>query len=158
MTKSSSKFTVILRLQNNEFTHTPNFPNVSARLSISSAEPLRIGIVSGYFYYHAVWKIPIKGWIGNLNKERFSLYGYYTGQKKDKETECARKCWQAGSVLGNVFSFEANCNIIRKDNLQHSYLSGNWHGSVCIKTRNSQAGPGPVYNMGTPRNFGYFLP
>ena len=80
-----------------------------------SGEPLRIGIVSAFFHYHAVWKIPIKGWIENLNKDRFRLYGYYTGQKKDKETETARKCFSR--FVEDICSFEDLCNIIREDNL-----------------------------------------
>ena len=52
---------------------------------------LRVGIVSGFFCYHSNWKIPIKGWIENLDARRFALYGYHTGKKKDAETEVARK-------------------------------------------------------------------
>jgi protein O-GlcNAc transferase len=94
------------------------YPHFAERLpmhSISQDEPLRVGIASGFFYYHAVWKIPIKGWIENLNKDRFRLYGYYTGQKKDKETDIARKC--CCRFVENIFSFEQLSEIIRKDNL-----------------------------------------
>ncbi len=78
-------------------------------------EPLRIGIVSAYFYYHSVWKIPLKGWIENINKERFSLYGYHTGRIKDDATEIARK--NCKKFVEDVYSFEELCQIIRSDNL-----------------------------------------
>ncbi len=51
---------------------------------------LRVGIVSGYFHYHSNWKIPIKGWVENLDPSRIALYGYYTGNRRDAETRTAR--------------------------------------------------------------------
>jgi protein O-GlcNAc transferase len=94
------------------------YPQFAARLPLPSRhpdEPLRIGMVSGFFYYHAIWKIPIKGWIENINKDRFRLYGYYTGNKKDKETEIARQCFSR--FTEDVHYFEKLCKIIRDDNL-----------------------------------------
>ena len=58
---------------------------------IKSGEPIRVGILSGYFYHHSVWKIPIKGWVENLNREEFRLYGYHVGDKSDEQTEIAKK-------------------------------------------------------------------
>jgi len=51
-------------------------------------EPIRIGIVNGYFRQHSVWKIPIKG-MGQLDRQRFHLFGYHTGAKQDEETRAA---------------------------------------------------------------------
>ena len=59
-----------------EFAHRPSMP------AHPPGEPLRIGIVSGYFYTHPVWKIIVKGWIENLDKSKICLYGYSTGKKK----------------------------------------------------------------------------
>ena len=140
----------IMSLRYPQFAERPPLP------SISLTEPLSIGIVSGFFYYHAVWKIPIKGWIGNLNKERFSLYGYYTGQKKDKETEFARK--YCSRFVEDIFSFEELCNIIRKDNLHILIYPEIGMDPTTRETCSSAVGPHPVYNMGTSRHFRYFLP
>ena len=52
-------------------------------------EPIRVGIVSGYFYNHSNWKIPIKGWLSQLDRSRFALYGYYLGQTHDDATRMA---------------------------------------------------------------------
>ncbi len=52
-------------------------------------EPIRVGIVSGYFYDHSNWKIPIKGWLSELDRGRFRLFGYHTGIKRDLETDVA---------------------------------------------------------------------
>jgi protein O-GlcNAc transferase len=51
--------------------------------------PVRVGIVSGYFRHHSNWKIPIKGWLSQLDRERFELFGYHTGVKTDAETKLA---------------------------------------------------------------------
>jgi protein O-GlcNAc transferase len=52
-------------------------------------EPIRVGIVSGFFRQHSNWKIPIKGWLKMLNRDRFRLFGYHTGTERDGETEIA---------------------------------------------------------------------
>jgi len=54
-------------------------------------EAIRIGIVSNFFYSHTVWKILIKGWISQLNRTRFRVFGYHTGTSHDAETEIAAK-------------------------------------------------------------------
>jgi len=78
-------------------------------------EPIRIGFISGFFYRHSVWKIPLKGWIENLNKQRFKLYGYYTGNIKDHETEIARQ--YCTRFVEDIYSFDELCKIILGDNL-----------------------------------------
>ncbi len=55
-------------------------------------EHVRIGIVSGFFRQHSNWKIPIKGWLQQLDRKRFRVLGYYTGIEKDAETEAAIAC------------------------------------------------------------------
>ena len=52
-------------------------------------EPIRLGIVSGFFRQHSNWKIPIKGWLKQLDRDRFHVTGYYTGEERDGETEAA---------------------------------------------------------------------
>ncbi len=56
----------------------------------AAGEPIRVGIVSGFFYHHSNWKIPIKGWLGQMDRQRFQLFGYHTGINKDGETDIAR--------------------------------------------------------------------
>ena len=53
-------------------------------------ELLRIGIVSGFFRNHANWRLPIKGWLHQLDRRKFRLFGYYTGTSEDGETSAAR--------------------------------------------------------------------
>ncbi|HEY0801445.1 MAG TPA: tetratricopeptide repeat protein, partial [Steroidobacteraceae bacterium] len=52
-------------------------------------EPIRLGIVSGFFRQHSNWKIPIKGWLKKLDRNRFHVSGYYTSGERDSETDAA---------------------------------------------------------------------
>src|SRR5712672_33753 len=52
-------------------------------------EPIRLGIVSGVFRQHSNWKIPVKGWLKMLDRDRFHVSGYYTSAERDDETEAA---------------------------------------------------------------------
>jgi protein O-GlcNAc transferase len=63
---------------------TPVLPNPPG-----SREPIRLGIVSGFFRQHSNWKIPIKGWIEKLDRDRFHVSGYHTNAERDGETDAA---------------------------------------------------------------------
>jgi predicted O-linked N-acetylglucosamine transferase (SPINDLY family) len=52
-------------------------------------ERVRVGIVSNFFYRHSNWKVPIKGWISQLDRKRFKIFGYHTGITRDAETDLA---------------------------------------------------------------------
>jgi len=52
-------------------------------------EPIRLGIVSGYFRDHSNWKIPIKGWVSQLDRRQFRIFAYHTGTERDAETGIA---------------------------------------------------------------------
>jgi protein O-GlcNAc transferase len=52
-------------------------------------EAVRVAIVSGFFRQHSNWKIPIKGWLSQLDRRRFRLFGYYTADEGDAETATA---------------------------------------------------------------------
>jgi predicted O-linked N-acetylglucosamine transferase (SPINDLY family) len=52
-------------------------------------EPVRVGIVCGFFWRHSVWKIPLKGWMTQLDLRRFRLFGYHTWPNTDSETKIA---------------------------------------------------------------------
>jgi predicted O-linked N-acetylglucosamine transferase (SPINDLY family) len=50
-------------------------------------EPVRVGVVSGHFRWHSIWKIPIKGWISQFDRRRFRVFGYHTNSQNDTTTE-----------------------------------------------------------------------
>jgi predicted O-linked N-acetylglucosamine transferase (SPINDLY family) len=80
-----------------------------------AGQPLRVGVVSGFFESHPVWKIIMKGWIENADRKRIHLYGYSTGRRKDRETDRARQCFIR--FVEDVYSFDELCNRIVNDNL-----------------------------------------
>jgi protein O-GlcNAc transferase len=93
-------------------------PSWSRKRSLPASkpgEPLRIGIVSGFYFLHSNWKIPIKGWVENLNRRGFQLFGYYTGRVTDNQTELARRSFH--QFVENLSSFEQWCDRICKDQL-----------------------------------------
>jgi protein O-GlcNAc transferase len=92
----------------------PEFADSPAMPPRSEGNRLRIGIVSGFFYHHTVWKL-YRGWVENTDRQRFSLHGYYTGKTKDGFTEDASKHFNR--FVGGVHSFEDLCKIIHDDNL-----------------------------------------
>jgi protein O-GlcNAc transferase len=51
--------------------------------------PIRLGIVSGFFRQHSNWKIPIRGWLREIDRDRFHVSGYYTSGERDGETDAA---------------------------------------------------------------------
>lgn len=65
-------------------------PSVELPAPPAPGEPIRIGIVSGYFWQHSVWKVGIRGWVTQLDRRRFELFGYHTGSKQDGETALAK--------------------------------------------------------------------
>lgn len=88
----------------------PEFAHPLFSSSCLSNDKINIGIVSGFFHHHSNWKIPIKGWVENIDRNRFRLYSYYTGKTRDKETEIARKCFDY--FLEDTYPFEELCKII----------------------------------------------
>ena len=67
------------------------FPAVAMPPPPAPDEPLRIGVVSSFFYLHSNWKIPIKGWLSQLDRSRFKIFGYYPGTVRDAETDIAEE-------------------------------------------------------------------
>jgi predicted O-linked N-acetylglucosamine transferase (SPINDLY family) len=64
---------------------SPVLPNAPA-----PNEPIRLGIVSGFFRQHSNWKIPVKGWLKMLDRNRFHVSGYHTSAERDGETDAAQ--------------------------------------------------------------------
>ena len=91
-----------------EFVTPPPLPPVEAN------KPLRIGIISAFFADHSNWKTPIRGWIENMDRNQFQVFGYYTGFNQDHDTERAR---QVCHEFVEGLPFEALARKIRDDAL-----------------------------------------
>ena len=55
-----------------------------------SGGPVRVGVVSRCFHDHPVWNAIVRGWFGQLDRERFSLYAFCLGEVEDQETAFAK--------------------------------------------------------------------
>jgi predicted O-linked N-acetylglucosamine transferase (SPINDLY family) len=94
------------------------FPACAAGKFMPASKPgerLRVGFVSGHYSLHSNWKIPIKGWVENLDRKDFELYGYYTRRKVDAHTVAARKAFDR--FVEGVSSLEEWCELISRDRL-----------------------------------------
>jgi len=65
------------------------YPPAALATPPGETEPVRVGIVSGFFWQHSNWKLPIKGWLSQLDRRRFRAFGYHTGNQEDGETKVA---------------------------------------------------------------------
>jgi predicted O-linked N-acetylglucosamine transferase (SPINDLY family) len=52
-------------------------------------EKVRVGIVSGLFRHHTVWKLMIRGWLSQLDRSKFEVFGYHTNGDQDAQTKIA---------------------------------------------------------------------
>jgi predicted O-linked N-acetylglucosamine transferase (SPINDLY family) len=52
----------------------------------AAQERVRVGIVTGYYRRHAIWRIPTSGWLSQLDRRRFRLFGYHTDGETDAVT------------------------------------------------------------------------
>ncbi|WP_158600029.1 tetratricopeptide repeat protein [Azospirillum cavernae] len=80
----------------------------------SPGEPLRVGVASGFFRWHTIWKLMIRGWMDGLDPARIQLYGYHTAAIRDDCTEQARSRFHR---FADGLSFDAMAAAIRADDL-----------------------------------------
>jgi len=52
-------------------------------------EQIRVGIVTGMFWRHSVWRLPVRGWVEGFDRDRFSLIGFHTRAESDDQTNYA---------------------------------------------------------------------
>ncbi len=92
------------------------YPEFSKSPEIDVFEkPIRVGIVSGFFREHSVWKIPTRGWLEGFDCNKIVLYGYHTGNKEDKITSYAKNFFHKFTEKSE--SFEEMCMSIKNDKL-----------------------------------------
>ncbi len=66
---------------------TLNRPRVSRAIA---SKKIRIGIVSGFFCDHTIWRLMLKGWLSEIDRDRFDIHTYHTSMTDDQETALAR--------------------------------------------------------------------
>jgi len=55
----------------------------------SAGARIRLGIVSGFFSSHTVFKLFLQGWLTEIDRDRFEVIGFHTSRTADKVTQLA---------------------------------------------------------------------
>ena len=55
-------------------------------------ERIRLGIVSGFFCRHTIFKLFLEGWLTQLDRSRFEVIGFHTGRTSDTDEAAAGWC------------------------------------------------------------------
>jgi len=63
--------------------------DVPATPAHASTQAIRVGIVSGHFRDHSVWHAITKGWVQQLDRQRFIVAGFNLGPLPDEESSKA---------------------------------------------------------------------
>jgi len=93
------------------------YPQWAGRLPmppVAPGAPLRVGIASGFFRWHTIWKLMIRGWMEGLDPARVQLFGYHTAAVRDAQTQLAARRFHR---FATGLPFEAMCQAIRADDL-----------------------------------------
>ncbi|MBF0461311.1 MAG: tetratricopeptide repeat protein [Magnetococcales bacterium] len=94
-----------------------HFPEWAVRPALPPPAPggkWRIGIASSYFYNHSNWKIPLQGWVEQMDRSRFILFGYHIGTEWDEQTEVAQRSFD---YFHARHTFAEWCQRMREDQL-----------------------------------------
>ena len=124
------------------------------------SKKIRVGIATGFMHEHSVWKIPTRGWVRNLDRTRFEVYGYYTGLKDDHCTAEARELFDKLTHEPN--HFEALCQAISDDTLDVLIYPDIGMDPTCAKLAGLRLAPVQCVSLGHPMTTGlptmdYFL-
>ncbi|BAZ15623.1 family 2 glycosyl transferase [Calothrix sp. NIES-4071] len=93
----------------------PQWSQPLALPKLAANEKVRIGFVSRFFYNHSNWKIPLKGWVENLDRSEFELFGYHTNNERDQGTTSAAKAFD--KFTQGSLPLERWAEIIQQDKL-----------------------------------------
>jgi predicted O-linked N-acetylglucosamine transferase (SPINDLY family) len=70
-----------------------SYPPVVMAEPPAAGERIRLGIVSGFFCDHTLFKLFLEGWLTQIDRRRFEVFGFHTGRTADAITHrCAGWC------------------------------------------------------------------
>ena len=119
---------------------------------LKAEEKVRVGFVSRYFCKHSVWKIPLKGWVENLDRSEFELFGYYTGTKRDRETVRAAKAFD--KFIHQPLSVQQWCEKIAQDKLHVLIFPEFGMDSMTVQLGSLRLAPIQMTSWGHPETSG----
>jgi len=70
----------------------PMAPSTHGSVQVGSgSRKIRVGVVSAHIRDHSVWNAITKGWLSQLDRERFEVWLFHLGRTSDEETARARQ-------------------------------------------------------------------
>nr|WP_294504813.1 glycosyltransferase family 41 protein [uncultured Rhodopila sp.] len=79
------------------------YPPVEVAGPPAPGERIRLGIVSGFFCDHTLFKLFLEGWLTHIDRHRFEVFGFHTGPTADAHTDrCAGWCDRFVQGLGSL--------------------------------------------------------
>ena len=92
-------------------------PPAPALPDVPAATParVRVGIASSQVFAHSVWQAIVRGWVEELDRERFDVVVFHLGQTQDEETALARD--RAQAFFAGPRPFDAWAALIREQRL-----------------------------------------
>jgi protein O-GlcNAc transferase len=125
-----------------------------------AGEPVRVGFVSSHFYAHSNWKIPLKGWVSQLDRNRFKIFGYHVGRRRDEETEVAAKL--CSRFVQRALSLQGWRDEILADAPHVLIYPGLMMDELCLQLAAQRLAPVQCSSWGHPETSGlptvdYFL-
>ncbi|WP_374449338.1 tetratricopeptide repeat protein [Stella sp.] len=93
----------------------PGFAIRPPRPPVEPGRPIRVGLLSGFFRHHSNWKIPIRGWLEDLDPARIAVHAYYTQAIDGPEAARARALCHR--FVDGSRTVEAWAETIRADRL-----------------------------------------
>jgi protein O-GlcNAc transferase len=132
--------------------HHPAWTSPPAVPRPEPGEPIRVGFLSSFFHAHSNWKIPIKGWLAGLDKERFRVFGYHLGDVRDAETAVAESLCHR--FVQGLPSLEAWAETIRSDRLHVLVIPGIGLDGVTYRLAALRLAPVQATSWGHPDTTG----
>jgi protein O-GlcNAc transferase len=93
----------------------PQWSSPRAMPALAPGERIRVGFASAHFKLHSVWKVPLSGWIRQLDRSKFEVFGYSLGATHDAITEEATRL--CDRMVAGPMSLPAWAKQIAGDNL-----------------------------------------
>ena len=117
-----------------------------------AGERVRVGFVSAFFSWHSNWDIPIKGWLSQLDRRRFRLFGYHLGKHYDGETSAAAfMCERFVHGLNTISDYREE---ILADAPHVLIYPGLWMDPQSIKLASQRLAPVQCNSLGHPDTSG----
>ena len=130
----------------------PQWCKPIARRQKTSEEKIRLGFVSGFFHHHSVWKIPLQGWLENIDRSEFELFGYYTGSIRDRQT--ARAAQTFDRFEHHHYDLSQWAEKIASDELDVLIFPEFGMNSMTIKLGSLRLAPVQITSWGHPNTSG----